>query len=130
MPLPIPEHSKIRHLGYVSEDEKFALLAACDVLLMPSAYESLSVIVLEAWAMGRPVLVNAACKVLEGQCVRSSGGLFYRGYAEWAEALRVLVRDRALGDALGAAGRDYVRREYDWDVVESRVEGFLGSLVR
>jgi glycosyltransferase involved in cell wall biosynthesis len=127
--LPIPEHPKIRHLGYVSEDEKFALLAACDVLLMPSAYESLSVIVLEAWAMGRPVLVNAACKVLEGQCVRSGGGLFYRGYAEWAEALRVLVRDPSLGNALGAAGRDYVRREYDWDVVESRVEGFFGSLV-
>ncbi|MET0555180.1 MAG: glycosyltransferase, partial [Vicinamibacteria bacterium] len=98
------------------------------VLLMPSAYESLSVIVLEAWAMGRPVLVNAACKVLEGQCVRSGGGLFYRGYAEWAEALRVLVRDPALGSALGASGRDYVRREYDWDVVESRVEGFFGSL--
>lgn len=128
--LPIPEHPKIRHLGYVSEDEKFALLAACDVLLMPSAYESLSVIVLEAWAMGRPVLVNAACKVLEGQCVRSGGGLFYRGYAEWAEALRVLVRDRATGDALGAAGRAYVRREYDWDVVESRVEGFFETLLR
>lgn len=127
--LPIPQHPKVRHLGFVSEDEKFALLAACDVLLMPSAYESLSVIVLEAWAMGRPVLVNAACKVLEGQCVRSGGGLFYRGYAEWAEALRVLVRDRALRDALGAAGRDYVRREYDWDVVESRVEGFFASLI-
>jgi glycosyltransferase involved in cell wall biosynthesis len=127
--LPIPDHPKIRHLGFVSEDEKFALLAAADVLLMPSAYESLSVIVLEAWAMGRPVLVNAACKVLEGQCVRSGGGLFYRGYSEWAEALRLLVRDRPLGDALGAAGRDYVRREYDWDVVESRVEGFFASLV-
>ena len=91
---------------------------------MPSPYESLSVIVLEAWAMGRPVLVNAACRVLEGQCVRSGGGLFYRGYAEFAEALRVLVADPALGRALGRAGRAYVRREYDWDVVEERVGGF------
>ena len=64
--LPIPEHPKVRHLGYVSEDEKFALLAACDVLLMPSAYESLSVVVLEAWAMGRPVLVNAAWALKAG----------------------------------------------------------------
>lgn len=127
--LPIPDHPKVRHLGFVSEEEKFALLAGCDVLLMPSAYESLSVIVLEAWAMGRPVLVNAACKVLEGQCVRSGGGLFYRGYAEFAEALRRIVDGPELGRALGAAGRDYVRREYDWDVVEGRVEGFLQSLV-
>ena len=36
--------------------------------------------------------------------------------------------DAALGSALGAAGRDYVRREYDWDVVERRVEGFFESL--
>ena len=126
--LPIPDHPKVRHLGFVSEEEKFALLAGCDVLLMPSAYESLSVIVLEAWAMGRPVLVNAACKVLEGQCVRSGGGLFYRGYAEFAESLRRISGDAALGSALGAAGRDYVRREYDWDVVERRVEGFFESL--
>ena len=72
--LPIPDDPKIRHLGFVSEEEKFALLRECDVLLMPSRYESLSVVVLEAWAMGRPVLVNAACRVLEGQCVRSGGG--------------------------------------------------------
>jgi glycosyltransferase involved in cell wall biosynthesis len=128
--LPIPDHPKVRHLGFVSEEEKFALLAECDVLLMPSAYESLSVIVLEAWAMGRPVVVNAACKVLEGQCVRSGGGLFYRGYAEFSEAVRRLAGDPALGRALGEAGRAYVAREYDWDVVESRVEGFLEALIR
>jgi glycosyltransferase involved in cell wall biosynthesis len=127
--LPIPADPKVRHLGFVSEEEKFALLRECAVLLMPSAYESLSVVVLEAWAMGRPVLVNAACRVLEGQCMRSGGGLFYRGYSEFAEALRRLATDGALGNALGAAGRAYVRAEYDWDVVERRTEGFLEGLV-
>jgi glycosyltransferase involved in cell wall biosynthesis len=126
--LPIPEHPGLRHLGFVSEEEKFALLAKSDVLLMPSRYESLSVIVLEAWAMGRPVLVNAACRVLEGQCVRSGGGLFYRGYAEFAAALRLLAGDAALRAGLGAAGRDYVRREYDWDVVEARTSRFLEEI--
>lgn len=126
--LEIPSHPKILHLGFVSEAEKFALLAACDVLVMPSAYESLSVIVLEAWAMGRPVLVNSACRVLEGQCVRSGGGLFYRGYSEFAEALRRLLADADLRRQLGEAGRRYVAAEYDWDVVERRTEEFLRSL--
>jgi glycosyltransferase involved in cell wall biosynthesis len=126
--LDIPDHPAIRHLGFVSEGEKFALLAACDVLLMPSRYESLSVIVLEAWAMGRPVLVNSSCRVLEGQCVRSGGGLFYRGYAEFASALRRFGADERLRNALGAAGRAYVRREYDWDVVEARTNQFLEDL--
>jgi glycosyltransferase involved in cell wall biosynthesis len=128
--LPIPEHAKIRHLGFVSEEEKFALIAASDVLVLPSPYESLSVIVLEAWAMGRPVLVNSACKVLEGQCVRSGGGLFYRGYSEFAEALRRLLADADLRRQLGEAGRRYVAAEYDWDVVERRTEEFLWSLAR
>jgi glycosyltransferase involved in cell wall biosynthesis len=126
--LDIPDDPKILHLGFVTEQEKFALLKACEVLLMPSAFESLSVIVLEAWAMGRPVLVNAACRVLEGQCVRSGGGLFYRGYSEFAEALRRLVADRGLQARLGAAGRRYVQAEYEWPVVESRMDTFLRAL--
>jgi glycosyltransferase involved in cell wall biosynthesis len=126
--LDLPPDPAIRHLGFVSEEEKFALLAGCEVLLMPSRYESLSVIVLEAWAMARPVLVNAACRVLEGQCVRSGGGLFYRGYAEFAAALRLLGADAGLRGRLGAAGRDYVRREYDWDVVDARTNRFLHQL--
>ena len=128
--LPIPDDPKVRHLGFVTEEEKFALLRDCAVLLMPSAYESLSVVVLEAWAMGRPVLVNAACRVLEGQCIRSGGGLFYRGYSEFADALRRLVTDEPVRAAIGAAGRAYVRAEYDWDVVERRTEGFLERLLR
>jgi glycosyltransferase involved in cell wall biosynthesis len=128
--LPIPDDPRIRHLGFVSEEEKFALLRECSVLLMPSAYESLSVVVLEAWAMGRPVLVNAECRVLEGQCMRSGGGLFYRGYSEFADALRRLATDAPLRAALGAAGQAYVRAEYDWDVVERRTERFFESLIR
>jgi glycosyltransferase involved in cell wall biosynthesis len=127
--LEIPVHPKIRHLGFVSEDEKFALLAACLLLVLPSPYESLSVIVLEAWAAGRPVLVNSACRVLEGQCVRSGGGLFYRGYSEFAEALRLLLADESLRRRLGEAGRRYVGAEYDWDVVERRTGEFLQGLV-
>jgi len=75
--------------------------------------------------VGRPVLVNAECRVLEGQCVRSNGGLFYRGYAEFAPALRMLVERADLQEGLGEAGRAYVAREYDWDIVERRTASFL-----
>jgi glycosyltransferase involved in cell wall biosynthesis len=115
-------------LGEVSDEEKGALMAACDLLVLPSALESLSISVLEAWSFGRPVLVNAACRVLEGQCVRSNGGLFYRGYAEFAPALRLLLERHDLREALGRSGRDYVAREYDWAVVESRANALLAEV--
>ena len=126
--IAIAEHPKLRHVGVVSETEKHALIAGATALVMPSAYESLSLSVLEAWALGRPVLVNAECRVLEGQCVRSNGGLFYRGYAEFAPALRLLAERADLQQGLGEAGRAYVAREYDWDIVERRTDSFLEQI--
>ena len=123
--IAVPSHPRVRHLGVVSDAEKHALIAGSTVLVMPSAYESLSLSVLEAWALGRPVLVNAECRVLEGQCVRSNGGLFYRGYAEFAPALRMLVERADLREGLGEGGRAYAAREYDWDIVERRTDSFL-----
>lgn len=112
--LDIPAHPKIRHLGFVSEDEKSALIEGAEIVLMPSRYESLSMIVLEAWALGRPVLANAACAVLEGQCRRSNGGLYYRDYAEFRLMLSKLIDDSALRAALGAQGEAYVASTYSW----------------
>ncbi len=126
--IELPEHPGLRQLGEVDEPHKCALLAGCELLLMPSALESLSLSVLEAWALARPVLVNAQCRVLEGQCVRSNGGLFYQGYAEFAPALRLLLEQPELRSALGREGQAYVRREYAWDVVEQRTEALLASL--
>ena len=57
------------------------------VLVMPSYYESLSMVALEAWALGKPVLANARCDVLLGQCLRSNAGLYYENAAEFAAAL-------------------------------------------
>ena len=44
---------------------------------MPSYFESLSMVALEAWALGRPVVANGKCDVLRGQAVRSNAGLYY-----------------------------------------------------
>jgi glycosyltransferase involved in cell wall biosynthesis len=126
--LELPDHPKLRHLGYVSEEEKFALLDAAELLLMPSPFESLSMVALEAWAMGRPVLANAACKVLEGQCLRSGGGLYYSDYAEFRAALRTLIERPELRRRLGEGGRAFVGREYDWQLVERRTTSFFEEL--
>ena len=128
--LAIPENPRIRHIGVVSEEEKVAALSSCELLVMPSPYESLSIVLLEAWKHAVPVLANGRCRVLEGQCLRSNGGLFYDGYTEFRAALELLLRQPDVRSTLGAQGREYVEREYAWDVVDAKVEGLLARVAR
>lgn len=118
--LEIPDHPRIRHLGFLSDRDKFDALAAADVLIMPSPYESLSMVALEAWALGRPVLVNGACDVLRGQCLRSRGGLYYETAEEFSEALYVLDSSGPAGTYLGQNGKDFYKRHYAWPVIERK----------
>ena len=126
--LDIPSHPKVRHLGYVGDEEKSSLIEGADVVLMPSRYESLSMIVLEAWALGRPVLANAACAVLEGQCRRSNGGLYYRDYAEFRLMLRRLMGDQTLRGTLGLQGEAYVRSTYSWAQAAAATDDLLREI--
>ena len=118
--LPIPAHPRIRHLGYVADQDKFDVLGAAEALVMPSYFESLSMVALEAWALGRPVLANARCDVLVGQCRRSNAGLYYEDVRDFAAALDRLLDDHALADALGRNGREYFARHYSWPVIERK----------
>lgn len=123
--LSLPAHPKLRVLGPVSEGEKRALMESCVLFVLPSPHESLSIAVLEAWALGRPVLANGRCAVLAGQCLRADGGLFYDGYGEFEQALRLLLDRADLRAALGRQGRAFVERECSWSAVDARLEGAL-----
>ena len=126
--LPIPNHPRIRHLGFLDDQDKFDALAASDLLLMPSYYESLSMVALEAWALGKPVLANGKCEVLRGQCVRSQAGLYYETQAEFIETLRAISEGRSLNAAFGANGRQFFQQHYAWPVIEQKYLDMLAQL--
>ena len=128
--LPIPDNPHVRHLGFVGDEDKFDAIAAADVLVMPSYLESLSIVALEAWALGRPVLANAGCDVLMGQCLRSNAGLFYRDFDEFAEGLAWFARHPREAGALGENGRAYYREHYAWPVVEGKYLDMFARLSR
>ena len=128
--LAIPSHPLVRHLGYVSDQDKFDAIAAAEALIMPSYYESLSMVALEAWALGRPVLANAHCDVLVGQCLRSNAGLYYANALEFSAALDRLLHDQRLAAALGDNGRAYYTRYYGWDVIERKYLEMFAQLDR
>ena len=88
---------------------------------MPSYFESLSMVALEAWALGKPVLANGRCDVLKGQCIRSNGGLYYDNFGEFMETLRAIDFTPTLAGALGRNGREYFTRHYAWPVDRAEV---------
>lgn len=128
--MPVPKHSRIHHLGFVSDRDKFDALAAADLLIMPSYFESLSMVALEAWALGKPVLANGRCDVLKGQCIRSGAGLYYERYEEFAETLFSLESNGPLNARLGRNGREYFTRHYAWPVIERKYLDMFDQLRR
>ena len=128
--LSIPDHARIRHLGFLDDADKFDALAAADVLIMPSYLESLSMVALEAWALGRPVVANGKCDVLKGQCIRSNAGLYYETKTEFLETLRAVEQNQWLRAALGNNGRRFFRGNYDWPVIEQKYLDMFERLLR
>lgn len=118
--LPVPKHPRIKHLGFVSDEDKFDALGGADFLVMPSPFESLSMVALEAWALGRPVLANGHCDVLRGQAIRSNAGLYYESFEEFAETMYTLEAAGPLNQVLGRNGREFFRRHYAWSVIERK----------
>jgi glycosyltransferase involved in cell wall biosynthesis len=125
--LTVPKDPGIRHLGFLPDSDKWDALAACELLVMPSRYESLSMVTLEAWWAERPVLANAKCEVLRGQCLRSNAGLYYSSYEEFREALALLEARPELRQAMGRNGRRYFEANYAWDVVERKYLALLAQ---
>lgn len=126
--LDIPSHPRIRHLGFLDDTDKFDAIAASELLIMPSFFESLSMVALEAWALGRPVLANAKCDVLKGQCIRSNAGLYYESASEFVETLRAIEFNKWIAGTLGKNGRQYYRDNYDWPVIEHQYLDMLQRL--
>jgi glycosyltransferase involved in cell wall biosynthesis len=124
-----PAHPDVLVAGIVDEPVKWGLLRGSVALVNPSAYESFSLVVLEAWVAGVPVVVNGRCAVTREHCERSGGGLWFDGYAQF-ETIIDRLGDADLRARLAERGAAYVDRSYRWPALASRYEAFLERCAR
>jgi glycosyltransferase involved in cell wall biosynthesis len=124
----VPDRSDIVVTGFVDEATRDGALAGTMALVHPSYFESFAMVLTEAFAQRRPALVQGRCAVLSGHAHRSGAALPYSGFAEFEAAVDTLLASPDLADALGRAGRRYIEREYDWDVVMARYERVLARV--
>jgi glycosyltransferase involved in cell wall biosynthesis len=128
--LDVPPDEGLLSLGHQPDPVKWDALDACMAFVMPSRFESLSMATLEAWWARRPVLANARCDVLRGQCQRSNAGLYYASHEEFEAALALLEGDAALRARLGHNGRSYFEAHYSWPEIERKYLALLEPIVR
>jgi glycosyltransferase involved in cell wall biosynthesis len=126
--MPIPDEPFIRFAGRLSDQERVQALEAATIVVVPSPYESLSLLALESFAVGTPVLANARSEVLVDHCRKSNAGLYYADRDEFTEAMKLLVADHRLRAVMGRNGRDYVRHNYRWDVIITKYERMFARL--
>ena len=123
--MPLEEQEHVRSLGFVSEEEKYALLAQARGLVLASEFESLSMVVLESMAMGRPVLVNGKCAVLRAHCQKSGAGLAFESYEQFAQGLAFLAQDSLEYGQMCGKAREYVKKHYSWPTIIEKMCGMI-----
>lgn len=123
--IPIPSHPQIQAIGFVSEQDKQDALSAATLVVLPSLFESLSIIILEAWLAGVPVLVNGRCEVTRQQCRLSNGGLYYTSYDEFVATLDRLLDTPPLRARLGQQGQQFVIQHYTWPIILDQYQQIL-----
>lgn len=124
-PYTPPDHPSFVVHGFVPEEEKAAAYARALALCQPSLNESFSFSIMESWLAGRPVLVHGDCAVTVGHVRRAQGGLWFRTYDEFVGAVEWLRAHPEEAARMGRNGREYVQRNYTWDVVVERFERIL-----
>ncbi len=121
----VPEAPDIIPLGFVSEEDKFNAIAASRFLILPSQFESLSIVVLEAMMLKKPVLVNGRCDVLEAHCLKSNAGLYYTDYLEFEGCTDYLLGHPTECSIMGENGISYVESNYSWEGIVQRLDGIM-----
>jgi glycosyltransferase involved in cell wall biosynthesis len=110
-----PQGSRVAAIGRIDEQAKWDALTGALAVVVPSQYESLSLVTLEAFAVGTPVLGNAASAVVSGQLARSGGGVTFAldDDASFQQAVRTVGAER---DRLGSAGKKFAQK-HQWSAV-------------
>lgn len=124
----IPNHKDIIRLGFVSEEEKFSGIAGAKALVLPSAFESLSISVLEAMAISVPVIVNGTCDVLKGHCLRSNAGLYYANYFEFEGILDWLFSHTIEYQQMCKNAKQYVEENFQWDIIIEKFREIIKNI--
>lgn len=129
--IAIPEsvQDDVYDLGFVTPQDKYNAMAAAELLCQPSHNESFSLVIMESWLCGRPVLVHSQCAVTKDFAKRSNGGLYFQDYFEFEGCVQYILTHPAEATELGANGGAFVRENFEWDIIVEKYRDFFQKLI-
>ncbi|MGQ9895435.1 MAG: glycosyltransferase family 4 protein, partial [Roseiflexus sp.] len=117
-----PSRHDIVVLGTLPREVLNDAFAGALALCQLSLNESFSLVLMESWLQGRPVIVHADCAVTNGHVTRSGGGYAARSYEDFRAAVDALLASDEHAATLGARGKAYVVERYTWSRLLPRIE--------
>jgi glycosyltransferase involved in cell wall biosynthesis len=122
---------RVSFLGWVPGKAANELLASSDVLVLPSRFEGLPMVVLEAMAHGLSVIATPVGAVPDAITHEETGLLVAVGdSAELAEALRRVIADATLRRRLERAARERFLRSFQITAVTQQLEAIYAKYAR
>lgn len=126
--IPRSAEKYVTDLGFVDMQDKYNAAGAAEFLCQPSKNESFSLVIMESWLCGRPVLVHEKCDVTTNFCRESQGGLFFSDYFEFEGCLDYFLNNREIAEQMGENGRKYVKEHFDWNVITENYRRFFEKI--
>jgi glycosyltransferase involved in cell wall biosynthesis len=109
-----PANPDIILTGFVADDIKTSLLLKARALVIPSLYESLSLVTLESMAYGVPVIANEKCEVLKDHINNSNAGFLFNDYDSFRNLLNTILDPDFNTTILSENAKKYVAENYSW----------------
>ncbi len=129
LPLELVRNKRIIDLGFVDIQDKYNAAAAAQLLCQPSKNESFSLVIMESWLCGRPVLVHSDCAVTKNFVCESQAGLYFSNYFEFEGCLNYLTAHDDIADLMGQNGRNYVCDNFSWNVIIKKYVQFFNEVI-
>lgn len=123
--------NNITFTGYIEHDEKLAILNSCSTLVMPSIHEGFGLVILEAFAVGKPVLVSNVKPYDEIVQEGEDGYLISPyDYKEWASKIILLLSSPELCHIMGERGRKKAEKNFDINNVANKMDRLYREILK
>lgn len=121
-------HERIELMGYLNEIKKAEFLANSQIVVIPSRYEGQGIVVLEAAACGKPVIVSDIPELR--YAVNAGFGISFKtGDAkDLSQKINFLLENDSLRKEMGMKGKEYAKN-FTWDRITEDYERYLVEVI-